>query len=60
MREFYFRYIHDLLMEREFNTRKVLVTYITHTVMLSHGTSKLSDCEFKTQQISLNLKSAKI
>ena len=29
---FYFRYIHDLLMEREFNTPQIIVNYIIHAV----------------------------
>ena len=38
-------------------SRELLISYITHTVQVKN---KLSDSEFKTPQISLNLKFEKI
>ena len=47
-------YIRDLLMEREFNTLRITdKVYYTHTGnVTSRYIYKLSDCEFKTPQIS--------
>ena len=58
---FYFRFILDFLMEREFNTPRITAKlYYTYFQTLTHGTYKLSDSEFKTPQISPILQFAKI
>ena len=46
---FYFRYIHNLLMECKFNTPQLVAKlYYTYCECLTHNTYKWSDNEFKT------------